>query len=318
MAKRFNILQYAGITDLWAPFTGCLRAIRILLLSALVTVLGITACTKDPVSTPNDEPVVGSWLIWSPLDWAHDGKPVRSDYCIVFSDGASQELKLRVGQYADQKFMEVINRFSFDQMNDLRYPPGHSKIDIYINRNHPESIAAAWWGSVFLTMRSDDIDLNRYNYLFKHELTHAFEFLIEGQVNLGTDVWFREGIAVYIGGVEAIGLGKVDTEAELDAWLDKNRDAPNLGNPVSIHQWDDFPESADITHYYVLFELAVRYLLESSENQNSLTDIVDLFYSLRSGAEFSGALQTNLNTSLYTYETRFYDLIRIYLRSLEN
>ena len=287
-------------------------------ISFILITLYVCACEKEPVSAPRVEDITGSWIIWSPLDWEHDGKPVISDYCIVFSDGASQELKQRVGLYADQKFTWVLDRFSFSRINDLRYPPGHSKIDIYINRSHPENLAAAWWGSVFLTMRSDNVDINRYDYLFKHELTHAFEFLIEGQVNLGTDVWFREGLAVYIAGVESIGLGRVDTEAELDTWLEKNRDAPNLGNPVSIHQWEDFPESADITHYYVLFELAVRYLLENPENPHSLADMVDLCYAIRNGAGFAASLQTSLNTNLAVYEIQFYDLMRIYLRALEN
>ena len=83
--------------------------------------------------------------------------------------------------------------------------------------NHEENIAAAYWGSIFITIRSANVDLNRYSYLFKHELTHVFEFLIEGNVNLGTEIWFSEGIAIYGGG----GLNGITSIADLDKWIAK-------------------------------------------------------------------------------------------------
>jgi hypothetical protein len=34
----------------------------------------------------------------------------------------------------------------------------------------------------------------------------------------------------------------------------ENEGFDNGGNPISIHQWEDFPEGSDITGYYTVFE----------------------------------------------------------------
>jgi len=151
---------------------------------------------------------------------------------------------------ADEKFSNILASFRFSSPADFRYPAGNDKIEVYINRNHPENIAWAYWGGFIITIRSTDLDAHWYPfaaYTTAHEMTHVFEFLIEGREWLGTEVWFKEGIAVYIGGMENIGIGKIDTLNEPESWILQNQNVAGKGNPIAIHQDSDYAPGADST-----------------------------------------------------------------------
>ena len=286
----------------------------ILFLPILLSLL-LFSCEDEPVNIDSNQTEVdeGSWVTYSPYKWSHDGEPYPSVHCIVYSDGASYEMKKAVGEFADEKFIEILDMFDFQESEDFRYPPGNEKIDVYINRFHEKTFAAAYWGSVFFTIRSSSFDQNRYAYLFRHELTHAFEFLIEGTVNLGTDVWFREGIAIYCGG----GLHGITDVDDLEEWITQNSDFPGVGNPIRIHKWDDFPEGSDINgFYYYVFDLTMRYLLDPKGLGKSLQDVLNLFYDIRSGILFPDAFQNNFGISLVDFEVEYYDYMRTYLNNL--
>ena len=289
------------------------RFLKILISLVLLFSLRLISCQKDPTSI--SEPVQqGSWVTYSVYKWSHDGKPYPSEYCIVYSDGATEELKKKVAEFTDQKFIEIMQLFDFEDIEYFRYPPGYNKIDVYINRYHEENIAAAYWGSIFITIRSADVNINRYDYLFRHELTHAFEFLIEGMVNLGTDVWFREGIAIYGGG----GLNGITDLDDLENWIAQNSNDPKKGNPIQVHVWNDFPAGADVTgYYYTVFDLTIRYFLDPNGLGKSPGDVLDLFYNLRNGIQFPVALQNNFDLNLQEFENDYYDYMRAYLTSAE-
>jgi hypothetical protein len=247
---------------------------------------------------------------YSPIRWTHNGNPYESTWCMVYSDGADAAMKQRVGAYADDKFAEILNLFNVQDNSILHFPPGYNKIDVYINMYHEENIAAAYWCSIFETIRSSSTDLNHYNYLFKHELTHEFEFLIEAAVNLGTDVWFSEGIAIYGGG----GLNGIQDLADLENWITNHADEPGGGNPIRIHVWDDFPPDADITaYYYNVFDLTMRYILDEKGLGKSPMDILELFTDIRNGVLFASSFETHFGISLNDFEARYYDLMRNYL-----
>jgi hypothetical protein len=215
-----------------------------------------------------------------------------------------------VGLFADEIFTQILNLFNFQDIDDLHYPPGYDKVDVYINRYHERNIAAAYWGSVFITIRSENANINRYDYLFRHELTHVFQFLIEGKVNLSTEVWFAEGIAIYGGG----GLGGITDIEDLEQWINSNSMDPNQGNPVCIQVWDDFPPDADITgYYYTVFDLTMRYFLDPIGLNKSIKDVLGLFYDLRNDIAFPAAFQSNFGLDLETLENEFYDRMRTYL-----
>ena len=271
-------------------------------------------CQEEPVTGPADSVESGSWMVYSPYKWSHDGQPYVSEYCRVFSDGASYDMKKAFAEFSDDKFVEVSQLFDFDNQADLRYPPGYDMVDIYLNRYHQENIAAAYWGSVFITIRTDHINVNRYNYLMKHELTHVFQFLIEGHVNLSSEIWFTEGIAIYCGG----GLWGIRDIADLENWIAQNSTDPNQGNPICIHIWDDFPPEADITGYYCnVFDLTMRYLLDERGMGKSINDVLTLFYDLRNDISFPESFEENFGISVGMFENQYYDRMREYLSQLQ-
>ena len=104
---------------------------RLLILILFFALLAMLGCREDPVSSVPEQIAQGSWITYSPYKWTHDGKPYQSVNCIVYSDGASYEMKREVGLFADEKFIEIINLFNFQNMDDLRYPPGYDKVDEY-------------------------------------------------------------------------------------------------------------------------------------------------------------------------------------------
>jgi len=226
----------------------------------LLLFFAFTGCEneKNEVIEPPPEIDEGSWVINSPLKCPHDGFPVNGTLLKVYSDGASYALKLKCLEFADKMFREILSQFSFDDLDELRFPPeNNSKINVFINTNH-ENIAAAYWGTIFITVKTSELDTSRYKYLFKQELTHEFEFLIENYWNLGTDVWFREAIAIYCGE----GFNYIKTVDDLEAWINENENYPGKRNPIMVHAWEDFPAGSDITGYYCnVFDVTMKYLL---------------------------------------------------------
>jgi hypothetical protein len=276
----------------------------------------LTGCESDPSSPQNAEPEKGSWAIYTPFDWSHDGAPYHSVYCTMYSDAASGEMKQQLGELADERFQQIMDLFSFHNVSDFRYPPGYSKIEIYINRNHTENTNWAYWGGFIFTIRSSDLTGHwRYYavYTFRHELAHDFEFLIEGRESLGTEVWFKEGIAVYIGCLDSTAFITIKTLSELESWISQNQSVPGGGNPITIHQHSDYPEGADIHQYYRLFELAMRYILDDKGLGRSFQDVMDLSYDLRQGIAFPVSFENHFEISVADFEAEFFDRLRTYL-----
>jgi hypothetical protein len=269
----------------------------------------VSGCEKDSVQPVPVQIEEGSWTIYSPYDWSHDGYPYRSEYCMVYSDGASLALKRKAALFGDRKFVEIMELFDFTNESDFRLPPENEKINLYINQHQEPGIAAAYWGTIIITIRTADFDTSHYEYLFKHELTHEFEFMIEGTVNLGTDVWFREGIAIYGGG----GMDFIRNTNDLNSWISRNAQFPNRGNPITIHRWEDFPEDSDITGYYTVFDVVMKYILDTNGMGKSLDDVLSLFYDMRRGISFPSSFQSNFGISLVDFENQIFDSLMVYL-----
>jgi hypothetical protein len=286
------------------------------LISAVM--LGASGCKNGPTSSSIPHSANGLWTRYTPFQWTHDGQPLASSYCIVFSDEASQEMKRQMAAIVDERFSQILQLFDFRDVSSFRYPPGGSKIEVYINRNHTENIAWAYWGGFIITIRSDDIAglwYDRAVYTSRHELTHEFEFLIEGREILGADVWFKEGIAVYIGCLEYTGWQRINSLSELESWISENRNVPGQGNPVRIHHDEDFPPGADRHRYYQFFELAMRYLLDPRGMGRSYRDVLGVFLDSRDGVPFAASFQDHFGVSLASYELEFHNRLRGYLGS---
>jgi hypothetical protein len=282
---------------------------RILLTIVFVIITYLPGCEKDNGNIQEDDnPIVeeideGSWVTYSPYKWPHDGIPYEGEYCKIYSDGVNFESRIELAGFADRKFVEILETFNFTATNDFLYPPKKNKIE--------PVIAAAFWGSVLLTVMSTEPDSNRCEYVLKHELTHAFEYLIEGTPELGTDVWFREGIAVFVGSNG--GRNYFRTVDDLNSWIEKNEPFENQGNPITIHQWEDYPEGADIPGYYMVFDLVMKYLLDENGMGKSYQDVLSLFYDVRNGSQFKDAFQNNVGISLSDFENEIMERLRQYL-----
>jgi len=250
----------------------------------------------------------GSWITHSPRRWSHDGEPYRATYCTVFSDGASVELKKQAASLADCRFMEIMEVFEFTTYEDLIYPTERNTIDVYINRFHPENIAEAYWGSIFITVRTQELDEDRYAYLFGHELTHVFEFLIEGAVNFAGEMWFTEGIAILVGG----GLHRINNADDLNQWISSNENFPNGGNPIAIEKWEDYPEGSDKTGYYTVFEVVMEYLLAEKGLGKSMSDVLNVFYDLRARKSFKESFNNNFGIGVDVLEQEIFDRLTVY------
>lgn len=287
--------------------------LRFLLFFLLLVYTGCVDENEEAINPPT-EIEEGSWVIYSPLKWTHDGFPVSGTLFKVYSDGASYALKLQSLEFADRMFSEILNQFSFDDLDALKLPPeNNSKINVYIDTNHEVNVAYAYWGTIFITVHTPVLDTSRYKYLFKHELTHEFEFLIEEYWNLGTDVWFREAIAIYCGG----GFNYMKTVDDLEAWINENESFPGKGNPVMIHAWEDFPAGSDITGYYCkVFDITMKYLLDPKGLNKSIQDVLNVFYKVGDGNSFSDAFEENFGLSLEVFEEEYYDRMTAYLTDL--
>lgn len=312
------------VTNIEETLQACLPRLSVDLLFlpfvSVILILCISGCHEEsPVvdTDSNDATQIdeGSWITYSPIKWTHDGLPYNSVYCTVYSDGAGHEMKEKAGIFTDAKFLEILELFNYDNHSDLSYPPGRNKIDVYLNTEHERSIAAAYWGSIFITVRTPELDTTLYEYLFKHELTHTFEFLIEGTVNLGTDVWFKEGVAMFGGG----GRGYIKDVDDLEHWISLNEESPNCGNPITIHAWEDFPEGSDIPGYYTVFEVVMLYILDPEGMGKSLQDVLNLFYELRDGESFEDAFHNNFGITVGVLEDEIFERLRTFLNNpLEN
>jgi hypothetical protein len=273
----------------------------------------LISCSDENEDIPPTETEEGSWVKYSPIKWTHDGNPVEGTFCKVYSDGASYTLKLQCLAFSDEMFGEILDQFGFENFKDLRLPPENNKINVYINTGHEENVAYAYWGTIIITIRTSELNTSTYDYLFKHELTHEFEFLIEGNVNLGTELWFSEAIATYCAGWR---FDYINTVADIEDWISVNESFPGQGNPIMIHKWEDFPEGANISGYNKVFCRTMDYLLNPKGLNKSVQDVVNLFYNMRDGEEFETSFQNNFGLSVKNFENEYYERMKAYLAAL--
>jgi hypothetical protein len=289
-------------------FTGFIIPILIAL------ALGTWGCEKaepDAGDADDRDFLPGSWVTWSPYKWAHDGYPVTGNYCKLYSDGVMREKRPELVRFADNTFMGIMEEFQFTRQDEFAFPPGYSHIHVYLNLENEPAIAATFWGSVLITVQSNDPDTTRLAYLMKHELTHTLEYLIEGRAELGTDVWFREGLAVYCGSNGS--WDHVSTVDDLEDWMTRNEGCSNGGNPISIHQWEDFPEGSDITGYYTVFDAVMKYLLDENGLAKSYNDVLALFFEIREGTAFPDAFEMHFGISLDAFEEEIFERLEAWL-----
>jgi hypothetical protein len=86
-------------------------------------------------------------------------------------------------------------------------------------------------------------------------------------------------------------------------------------NPVSIHQWRNFPVPYERTgEYYPAFSLAVRYLLDSRGAGRTPLDVKAMYADMVSSGSFAAPFARMSGMTVHEYEQRFPALIVDYLQ----
>lgn len=283
-----------------------------IILLPFVAATTLAGCNDTPTE-PDDMIDSGSWYRTG-FRWPHDGHPYESEHFIVYSDAASSEARQKVAEIGEELLTVLREDFALSGSSHFLWPAGQSKIHIYTYRDRFEQAWGGWgyYGGLLIysldhPIRNTEID--GYTRVLTHELMHVVEGLLKGTEDPSlVDVWLSEGIAEYVcGGTQSIDI--VTTRAQLEDLVSTFGEL----NPISMHRYNypDIPNVRD--YYYVMFELAVRYLLDPLGGGQSKPGIRDIYLDARNGVSFATAFETRLGHNLQQFEVEFFDLIRAYL-----
>ena len=111
------------------------RFLPIVIGSALLVLVASGCSGSSPASVPGEPPDMvdsGSW--YARERWPHDGNPYETEHFVVYSDGASQQARQRLGVLAEEVWVEVIDMMGLDPATMFKFPAGQDKVDLYANR----------------------------------------------------------------------------------------------------------------------------------------------------------------------------------------
>ncbi len=260
----------------------------------------------------------GSWYqtgFW----WPHDGNPVESTNCIVYSDGASNNARQTLAQYAEDVLDDINHLFEIDSHDIFLYPPGQEKIDIYAYKLRFPQDWGGWgyYGGFMIysldhpeRMQIGHTDPQFYIPVIGHELTHVMQSLLIGDDDPSlVEVWFTEGLAEAVSGGTA--GGRISDLNQLNEL--RQRYGWSL-NPITMHQYD-YPDVEGIIYYYYypMFQLAVEYLVDVNGHGKTYADMKNLFLDVSVGVPFETAFENRLTISVADYELQFFERMNDYL-----
>ena len=249
-------------------------------------------------------------------DIAHDNRILESNHYLIFSDGSSDDAKVRFAMMAEETFYEVMQAFhihSSEELGILQYnrntkPKLFSNVDTVF----PYGGFAFNTGYVYYAFDSQtylqwpEHLKTIYRADIKHETVHIVQFLVgmDNLPNLWPDVWFSEGLAVYISNNRPPPANL----QELNEWLQ----IPENDNPIKVHEWEDYPYGG--RRYYQMFGLAVKYLIHENGHSRTTIDVLDMYrYMASSRNGFADAFEKFMGMSLQYYEDNYWDLITDFL-----
>jgi hypothetical protein len=250
------------------------------------------------------------------MEITHDNRILESNHFLVFSDESSDDAKVRFTKIAEETFHEVMQAYHLNSSEELGIVESATsskpKLFSNVDTTFPYGGFAFNTGYVYYALDSNTY-IQGSNYLhsiyrpdIKHETVHIIQFLVglDNLPNLWPDVWFSEGIAVYISNNRP----PIASLQELDEW----RQNPSNDNPIKVHEWSDYPPGG--RRYYHMFGLAVMYLLHEEGHGKTTTDVLDMYrYMVISRNGFADAFERYMGMSVPYYEEHFWDLIKEFL-----
>jgi hypothetical protein len=268
----------------------------------------------------------GSW--YAKERWPHDGKPVEGQNFVVYSDGASQQARQRLGVLAEEVWVEVIDEMGLDPATMFKFPAGQDKVDLYANRyNVVEGGGArAYHAGVIIASFDNDIGASTgvsvVGVSLKNELVHVAEALVKGRFVGDVAVsdprrmptWFSEGTAEALSGGTTAGAPR--TLDQIDGLISEygriNPIAWRVDLPLSEWVLDAYPY-----YYYPMAHLAVEYLLDPQGLGKSPEDLAAVMLDMGENVSFAEAFENHIGISQSDYETQFFALMDGYLPQSE-
>jgi hypothetical protein len=303
---------------------------RALLVAGILLIGALAGCSGSvPQSEPPDPAQMvdsGSWYVREA--WPHDGHPYETAHFVVYSDGAGQEARQRLGTLAEQVWGEIIDEMGLDPATMFTFPAGQDKIDLYANRSHviEGGGARAYYAGVIIASFDNEIgeptSTATVRINLKHELVHVAEALLKGRfvgdVPVGDPrrmpVWFSEGTAEAISGGSTGGAPR--TLDQVDELIAKYGRINPISWQVDI-PFSDLAPGAYSNYYYPMAQLAVEYLLDPRGMGKSPADLAAVMRDMGDDVPFAEAFEHHVGISQTDYETRFFALMDAYLPQSE-
>ncbi|MFC1726137.1 hypothetical protein ACFL4T_10960 [candidate division KSB1 bacterium] len=246
----------------------------------------------------------------------HDNRILETDHYLIFSDASSDDVKIRFAKMAEETLYEVFQAFNIQSGREVGIIESNrfTKPTIFsnVNTSFPYGGFAFNAGYVYYAFDSQTYlqasgSLREiYRPDLKHETVHLISFLVglDNLPNLWPDVWFSEGIAVYISNNRP----PVANIQELNEW----RQIPGNENPLTVKDFNNYPTQG--RRWYNMFGTAVKYLLDEKGHGKTFTDVLEMYrYMASSRAGFAAAFEMYMGMSVQYYEDNFWDLITGFL-----
>jgi hypothetical protein len=285
--------------------------------TVLVMLLVVVACQERDGAREGASPA--PWVERSGFDWSHDGHPLFTPHFIIYSDDASEEERRKLALGMEIFLARLTTKLKIDSTRSAWWPDSSNRFAVYLNRTHAEVPGGyAFPGGMILV--SPDATFfahgrpGAYGKLVTHELVHVITLAIGHNPANEPPIWFREGFAEYCSGPRTSDIRTVAALNSLVAELGHDREQ---WNPLQITAVGDYPEEILRKRYegkyYPLFEMAVRYLVESRTPRGTPADLVGMFGSMGQGERFSPCLAAATGISADEFGEDFYSLMRTWL-----
>ncbi|MCP3977196.1 MAG: hypothetical protein GY720_22125 [bacterium] len=309
------------------------RRIRAITVVVGVVLFGglVSCCANSSSESERPDPAQmvdgGSWYVRE--RWPHDGNPYETEHLVVYSDGASQQARQRLGGLAEEVWVEVIDEMGLVPATMFKFPAGQDKVDLYANRyNVVEGGGArAYHAGVIIASFDNDIgestNVSVVRIVLKHELVHVAEQLLMGRWTGNVAVsdprrmptWFSEGTGEALSGGTTGGAPR--TLDQIEGLIADYGQINPIAWRVDLPPSKVFSSDAYPRYYYPMAQLAVEYLLDPVGLGKSPEDLAAVMLDMGNDVSFAEAFENQIGISQSDYETQFFARMDTYLPQSE-